>query len=111
MRLPAAVASLLLCAAPALAGGLPGFDSATYCSKVAFVGMTHSTVTLDGCAAQEASARSDLAQSWSAIPADLQSHCVLAAEFTGTGSYALLASCLAKTAADRAFDSTGPGGN
>lgn len=105
MRLPAAALCVLVCAAPAMASGLPAFDSAAYCAKVGFVGMTQTTTTLDGCAAQEATARADLEAAWSKIPIDVQAHCALAAEFTGTGSYALLASCLAKTAAERALNS------
>lgn len=111
MRLPAAAVCLLACTTAATASGLPAFDSAAYCAKVGFVGMTQTTTTLDGCSAQEASARADLMPVWPNVPDDLRAHCVLAAEFTGTGSYALLASCLAKTAAERALNSSETIGN
>ena len=103
MRFSAAVLlGLVLAPLSAQADGLPLFQSARYCAHIGILGMTYSTVALDGCIAQEVSARAELERTWTAVPQDLQAHCVLAAGFSGTGSYAALASCLAKAASQAA---------
>ena len=104
MRLAIAVLAGLLLAPPAVAGPLPLFDSAAYCAHVGFVGMTQSTVTLDGCVEAEAAARAELVETWAALKPDQQGHCATAAGFSGDGSYALMQSCIARLSADAALD-------
>ncbi len=104
MRLALAAFAGLLLAARAQAAPLPLFDSAAYCAHVGFVGMTLSTVILDGCVEAEAAARVDLARSWAALKPDEQAHCASAAGFAGDGSYALMRSCIARLRADAALD-------
>jgi hypothetical protein len=103
MRLILAAIAAAVLPMPAQATTLPSFDSATYCAKVGFVGMTQSTVALDGCVSLEVAARTELADEWEALSPDEQGHCLTAATFAGDGSYALMRSCLARLRADAAL--------
>jgi hypothetical protein len=103
MRLILAVVAGLVLALPASATPFPNFDSAAFCAKVGYVGMTHSTVALDGCITSEVAARTELAEAWDGLSANEQGHCLTAATFAGDGSYALMQSCLARVRADAAL--------
>ena len=109
MRLAIAALAVSAFAAPAAAGSLPSFDSASYCSKVGFVGMTQSTVTLDGCIHEEVAARAELDEAWDALTPNEQGHCLTAAGFAGDASYALMRSCLVRQRADAALDRAAAG--
>ncbi len=99
----ATLAGLMALALPAAAASLPNFDSAAYCAKVGYIGMSHSTVTLDGCIAQEVAARDELVQGWDVLTPNEQGHCLTAATFAGDGSYALMRSCVVRLRADAAL--------
>jgi hypothetical protein len=103
MRLILAVVAALVLGSPALASSLPSFDSAAFCAKVGYIGMTHSTVALDGCITSEVAARMELTQAWDGLTPNEQGHCLTAATFAGDGSYALMRSCVARLRADAAL--------
>ncbi len=108
--------ALVLCAglalaAPASAASLPSFDTAAFCAKVGTIGLTQSTVMLDGCIHEELAARTELSTAWEGLSANEQNHCVTAASFAGDGSYGVMRSCVARLRADAALDAGGGTGN
>lgn len=107
----ALMAALLFTPAPATAVELPDFDSAAYCERVGFIGITRSTTTFDGCVRLEVAARQALQPLWEAQPVSVREHCEIAASFSGNGSYALLKSCIAQIAAQQRLDGSPPVSN
>ncbi len=104
MRLAYAVFASVALAVPAAAASLPSFDSAAYCAKVGVIGLTQSTVMLDGCIREEVSARTEMDDTWNNLTPTEQGHCLTAATFAGDGSYAVMKSCLARLRADATLD-------
>ena len=111
MRLALAVLSVVALASPASAASLPSFDTAAFCAKVGTIGLTQSTVMLDGCIHEEVAARTELATAWDSLSVNEQNHCVTAASFAGDGSYGVMRSCIARLRADAALDQTAPPSN
>ena len=111
MRFALAMTAAIALTTTAFAGPLPSFDSAAFCARVGFIGMTQSTVALDGCVEQEVAARSELEAAWGALTPGEQGHCLTAAVFAGDGSYALMRSCLARLRADALLNQGAVAGN
>jgi hypothetical protein len=104
MRRTLFVLTSLAASSPATAAALPKFDIAAFCARIGTIGMTQSTAMLDGCIQAEAAARADLADTWTSVAPDVQTHCATAAGFAGDGSYALMQGCIARLRAEQVLD-------
>ena len=111
MRLVFAVLAGFALTTVVTAGSLPRFDTAAFCAKVGTIGLTQSTIMLDGCIREEVVAKTELTAAWDSLSANEQNHCVTAASFAGDGSYGVMRSCLVRLRTDAALDQSAPASN
>jgi Pilus formation protein N terminal region len=75
-------------------GGIPQYDVARHCDRVARVGGPRSEVIYRQCIDNEQTAYDALKRDWATLPDEMRSHCDRIATVGGTGSYNILQTCI-----------------